>query len=383
VEPEGVATASARTVLELYRGGWRGGTAAYLTTLLPALARHGYRPVYAGGRGDVGLGLLAAVGVETRAFDSFVALAAWARQERVAIVHSHGVRMNLVGRAVAQVAGAAQVVTVHSRLEQDYRSRARLRLAEAVWGLGLGGARAVIAVSEAVRADLLRRGVAPSRVHVVDSGVDEPPPPWPRARLAEVFTLPAGALATGTVARHHPVKGLDTLLDALALVANAPDAPSFVHLLIGDGPETQRLMARARHLGIEERVRFAGYRDDARAIVGALDLFVLPSRAEGFGLAALEAMAAGVAVVATRAGNLPALLGDGRLGALVPVDDAPALAAAMRSLLASPARRAAYAAAARARYLEAYSIEAMATGTARVLDSVGPGGGGGAGDAGR
>ncbi len=355
------------TLLELYQGGWRGGTAAYLATLLPALGVHGYEPLYAAPAGDPGLSRLAELGVETVTVGSVAALPALARRRRVALVHSHGVRMNLAGRIAAGAAGAVQVVTVHSRLAQDYRNRSRLGLATLLAGPGLASAAAVIAVSEAVREDLVARGIRPERVHVVESGLTAPPPAWTRAALESAFALPAASLALGTVARHHPVKGLDVLIDALALLRAEPAGPPFVHLLLGDGPETASLVARARARGVEDVVRFAGFRPDARAIVGALDLFVLPSRAEGFGLAALEAMAAGVPVVATAVGNLPSLLGAGRLGALVPVDDPAALAAQMAALLADPARRGALGAAGVARYREAYAAPAMAARTADVF----------------
>lgn len=359
-----------RTVLELYQGGWRGGTAAYLRTLLPALAAEGYEAVYAAARDDPGLGALAGLGIELAETASLAGLPALARRRGVAVVHSHGVRMNLLGRVAARAAGAAQIVTVHSRLAQDYRSPVRMALASRLAAPGLSGARAVIAVSEAVRQDLLERGLRPERVHVVQSGVGPPPPAWTRAMLRESFAVPEDAAVLGTVARHHPVKGLDGLIDALGLLAQDPEVPPFVHLLIGDGPEGPALRARARARGVFERVRFVGFRPDARAIVGGLDVFVLPSRAEGFGLAALEAMAAGVAVVAAAAGNLPALLDGGRLGVVVPVDDAPALASAIKSLVASSLRRLDLGRAARARYLERYSDGAMAKRTAAVFDAV-------------
>ncbi|MCL6596710.1 MAG: glycosyltransferase family 4 protein [Firmicutes bacterium] len=355
------------TVVELYRGGWRGGTAAYLRTLLPALEGTGWHAVYAAPSGDEGHRVLAERGVETAVVPTAAALAAFVRRRGARVVHTHGVRMNLVGRAVARAGGAVQVVTVHSRLEQDYASRVRALAAAGLWGPGVGGAAAVVAVSEAVRQDLLRRGLPPARVHVVESGVEPPPPPWSRAEAARAFDLPADALVGGTVARLHPVKGLDALVDALALMARDASLGPYAHLFLGEGPEGARLRARAEAAGVGERVRWLGYRTDARAVVGAFDVFVLPSRAEGFGLAALEAMAAGVPVVATAVGNLPSLLDGGRLGVLVPVDDPPALAAAMADLLRDPRRRRELGEAGRARYARDYAPEAMAERTAAVF----------------
>jgi glycosyltransferase involved in cell wall biosynthesis len=126
-------------------------------------------------------------------------------------------------------------------------------------------------------------------------------------------------------------KGIDVLLQALAVLGEQGIRP---HLLIaGDGPERPSLEAQAQTTGLSGQVRFLGRRTDAADLLAACDVFVLPSRREGLGVAALEAMAAGRPVVASAVGGLREVVVDGRTGLLVRPDDAVALAEAIAHLL--------------------------------------------------
>lgn len=359
-----------RTVVELYHGGWAGGTAAYLATLLTHVDSKRYRPLYIGYAGDPGLARLASLGVAVRAVKTWGELLRVVRAEGEGLVHTHGVRANLEGRSLAAMSRVPHVVTVHSRLDQDYRSAWRRRIARLVDDRSLARALALIAVSKAIRDDLIRRGVPKGRIHVVESAVPPPATPWTRADVGRAFGVPDNTLLVATAARHHPVKGLDVLLAAVARLVREEHLPPFRVLLFGEGPDTELLRAQAKQAGVAEQVAFVGFRADVRDILAGVDLFVLPSRAEGFGLAALEAMAAGVPVVTTSVGNLPHLLDHGRAGILVPSEDAGALATALGDLLRNPERRLALGAAARARYLEAFTPERMAEETMAVWDAV-------------
>jgi glycosyltransferase involved in cell wall biosynthesis len=134
----------------------------------------------------------------------------------------------------------------------------------------------------------------------------------------------------GTTARLDTQKGLDVLLRALPAV---PDADLEI---VGDGRERDALVALARELGIEDRVRFAGWSDNARRWLGRWDVFVLPSRFEGLPLAILDAMFAELPVVASDVGSIAEAVAHGRTGLLVRPDDPDALAAALRRLLQDP-----------------------------------------------
>ena len=126
-------------------------------------------------------------------------------------------------------------------------------------------------------------------------------------------------------------KGLVFLLQAwAALVARRPLARL---VLLGDGPLHQELVRSAASLGIADSVLFAGWRDDAAALLVAADLFCLPSLWEAFGYVLLEAMAAGVPILASRVGGIPEVLAEGEFGRLCPPGDAPALAAGIAAAL--------------------------------------------------
>jgi glycosyltransferase involved in cell wall biosynthesis len=135
-------------------------------------------------------------------------------------------------------------------------------------------------------------------------------------------------------------KGLDTLLDAMAILAEDDGAPML--RIAGRGRDGPRVHARVRRLGLERRVSLLGevsHAEKLRLLAGAA-LLVMPSRFEGFGLVAAEAMAAGVPVLASTAGALPEVIDPPRGGVLVPPGDAPALAAGLASLLGDAPRRA-------------------------------------------
>jgi len=217
----------------------------------------------------------------------------------------------------------------------------------------------VIAVSTRIRERLLAEHprLEPERVVVVDNGVALPEPSSGDA-LAEVRLPGHGVIVT--VARLDVVKDLGTLLAAVA------GLPQTQLILVGDGPERAALEARARQPDLAGRVSFLGFRSDIDALLAASDLFALSSLSEGMSIAALEAMAAGLPVVATAVEGTPDVVVDGQTGLLVPPRDPTALAGALRAVLGDPARRQALGAAGRERVRERFSLEATAR---RYLDA--------------
>jgi glycosyltransferase involved in cell wall biosynthesis len=167
------------------------------------------------------------------------------------------------------------------------------------------------------------------------------------------------------VASLHERKGHAVLLDALALLAARGVEP--LCLAAGTGPEGDALQDRARSLGITGSVRWLGQVADVRPVLAAADVVVMPSLAEGLGVAAIEAMAAGRPVVASAVGGLPELITDDVQGLLVPPRDAGALATALERCLADPALRARLGAAGESR-AAAFSTAAMARGTVSVYE---------------
>jgi glycosyltransferase involved in cell wall biosynthesis len=167
-----------------------------------------------------------------------------------------------------------------------------------------------------------------------------------------------------SAARLHEQKGLRYLLDAV------PHVPGARFVLAGEGPERESLEAQSEGQGISSRVSFLGARSDVPALLEGCDVFVLPSLYEGLPLSVLEAMAAGKPVVATRIGGTDEAVVDGETGLLVPPRDSRALAAALTTLLADPARARAMGEAGRERVRRRFSSERMVADVTCVYEEI-------------
>jgi glycosyltransferase involved in cell wall biosynthesis len=167
-------------------------------------------------------------------------------------------------------------------------------------------------------------GLPEGSVRTIHNGVPDRPIPQRQRN--------AGGPIIGSVGRLEPQKGFDVLLRALRVVPNAE------LLLVGDGTERGHLQKLANDLGVAERVTWAGWLSDPRATLGEMDVFVLPSRFEGFPLALVEAMLAERPVVATTTGSVEDAVIEAKTGFLVPPDDAEALAEAINQVLADANR---------------------------------------------
>ena len=256
------------------------------------------------------------------------------------LVHTHTSKAGIVGRIAARLAGGCRVVhTPHGHVFYGYFGSWKTRLF--IWAERLMArwTDAIVTLTCREAEEHLALGVGrPSQFVTIFSGISLPDP-MARARSTaarrEALGLPAAGPLIGSVGRLDPVKGHDLLIRAFAKLQD----PQARLILIGDGEKRAEYETLAQELGISDRVRFTGWREDVGDLLEALDLFVFPSRNEGMGRAAVEAMAAGLAVVAARTGGLPEVVRDGETGLLVPPDDADALAAAIARLLARPEER--------------------------------------------
>jgi glycosyltransferase involved in cell wall biosynthesis len=143
----------------------------------------------------------------------------------------------------------------------------------------------------------------------------------------------------GITGRLHPVKGHKHLLIAVAAVAAVAQSQTIECLVVGDGESRQDLEALADELGIENQVRFLGYRDDIADILATLDVLVISSLSEGLSLSMLEGMASGRAIIATNVGGIPEIITDGKTGILVPPEDSESIAQAVLRLESDRALR--------------------------------------------
>ena len=193
---------------------------------------------------------------------------------------------------------------------------------------------------------LVKGGMPADRVFHITNFADETSVS-PLSR--ESFDTPKGVPLLLSAGRLHVNKGFDTLLQALV------DIPDVMLWLAGSGPEEQSLKQLCEKLGLDERVRFLGWRTDVAALMRTADLFVCPSRYEGLGSIVLESWVNQCPIVSTASGGPSELITDAETGLLTPIDQPVPLAATIQCLLANPAHRALLAKNAEERYWKKYS----------------------------
>jgi glycosyltransferase involved in cell wall biosynthesis len=278
------------------------------------------------------------------------------------LVHLHTGRAAWLGAVAARLAGVPAIVT--RRMDRPIRPGLRTRL------IYRHLTRRVVAIAPGVAARLTAGGVPAARITCIPSAVD---PVRVRPRRGSSATRAAyGAapddqvvLALSSLVTR---KGLDVLLDAVAILGQRGIRPWV--WIAGDGPEQAALAAQAARLGVDRQLNMLGPTTDVGDLLAACDLFVLPSRREGLGVAALEAMAAGRAVVASGVGGLGDAVVDGRTGLLVPPGDADALADALAKVLGDAALRSRLAAAGPTRIAEGFLSDQMVEAYLRVYRDV-------------
>jgi len=257
------------------------------------------------------------------------------RRRRIGIVHINKNTLVLQAVPAARLARAAAVWHVRNPVRNFGRIGA--------WLVRRCGR--LVCVSESIAAPF--RAAFPeaaAKLAIVHEGID--PSRYVAAERGAAFRaslgVQPGERLIGTVGRLTPWKGQDDFLRAAALVA--PKRPDARFLVVGDCVSSpaerrsdeayrDRLHALAAELGLSDKVRFTGFREDVPAVMNALDLFVLPSHEEPFGIVLLEAMAAGRPIVATAAGGVTEIVADAREALLVPPRDPEAMAAAILRLL--------------------------------------------------
>ena len=254
-------------------------------------------------------------------------------EDDIQILHAHLFHANLLAATVGRMAGTPVVIATRHSVEIGGAHRERVnRLLRPLCD-------AVVTVSRQVyEVETKRSGTNPAKVVEIPGGV--PLDTYVHVdgvrveQLRQTWHLPPRASLVGTVGRFVQPKGHAHLLEAMTKVRrHHPDARA---LLVGDGPLRPEMEAKARELDLSETVIFTGIRRDVPEILALLDIFILPSLWEGLPVALLEAMAAGLPVVATRVGGVPEVVIDGVTGLLVPPRDPEALSAAILTLLQDP-----------------------------------------------
>jgi len=283
-------------------------------------------------------------------------------KENIDIVHCHLYHAAFYGRLAAKRCKKPSVVTIHNvysnpklhrRLINHWLSR---------------HTAALVAVSGAVAQHVVRYDrVEPLRLNVVPNGIDvaTAKSQLTKTQARAMLNIPANAMALVTIGRLEKQKGHLLLLKALRLLRDhSGDCPHL--LLVGDGSERGNLLTACESLALGDRVHLLGTRRDIADILRAADIFVLPSFWEGLPLSMLEAMAAGLPVIATKVGGIGEVLGENEFGVLLPPDDVPALATAITDLVENHEKRVDLAKKGISRVNEKYSVGGML----KVLESI-------------
>ena len=271
------------------------------------------------------------------------------------VTHDH--KTDLLGYLAARRAHAPCLAVAHG---YDF-SLSRMRLYRRVDLAVLRRFPRLVAVSDALRDELVAAGVPGDRIRVVPTAID--PERFAegaveRGRIWRDRWGAGDAPVVATVGRLYRQKGLGFFLDAAARILRA--APRARFWIVGEGVLRERLEARVRRLGIEGAVTLMGHQSDVAAIMAACDVFVMPSLGEGVSNVLLEAMALGKPVVATRVGGTPELVRDGETGWLVPPRDPATLAAAVLTVLRDPAHGARIGACGRDLVARRFSVASVA-----------------------
>ena len=373
-------TSSARVkpvALHLVASGGVYGIERALLNLLPALLRAG-RPselacMSARGTAGARVGELAedlGVPVSYVAFDGRLSPRGVLRLHRMIasrdpqVVHCHGYKATILAGALCVGQRRAAVATYHGEASKAL-DLPRHSTYVALETLVLRRLRGVIAVSAPIREELLARRVPDERVVVIPNGIT--PDSAIRPQVAALVP-PQFAPALVMIGRLIREKNVGIAVDVLARLHEHHPTAGLV--VAGDGPLRGELEERVRRVGMGDWVRFLGFVENAGGLLSRCDCFLLPSSTEGMPIALLEAMAAGVPIVASGVGGIPAAVRDGAEALLVPPGDGERLFGAVSAVLGNQTLRAALGAGARQRFASEFTAELMANRYAAFYDRV-------------
>lgn len=286
-------------------------------------------------------------------------LARFVRQLKIEIVHAHMARDYPLAALAARRAGAALVLTRHVLFPLNRIHRLTLRRTARV-----------IAVSKAVAEGLRAQKIFdPDKVVLIDNGIDVDRFGKGRKDITRHEQATNQKLRVGMMGHLAPIKGQEDLIRAAAVVVNGRDDVEFIIA----GEDKSRTGANRRsaeklidELNLNQHVRLIGWVEDVAQLLPTLDLFVSPSRSEPFGLAIVEAMAAGVPVVATMSEGAREIIDDNQTGRLVPIGDVEGLARVIDQLLSDSEERSRLIKNAHSAVRENFSVERMLSATEQV-----------------
>jgi glycosyltransferase involved in cell wall biosynthesis len=287
------------------------------------------------------------------------------RDEHFALLHTHTPRAALVGRIAARLARIPMVHHVHGQTANEVGRRWLSRFSAVVERFSLSEVKAVIAVSESAGRYIAAHGIALERVRVVSNGV-------PASEHLARRSPPQDHWTLGTIALFRPRKGLEPLLDALAMLRKQGAAVRLRAVGSFQTAAYERSVRNyAERLGIEGAIEWTGFSSDVNGELAKLDLLVFPSLlAEGLPMVVIEAMAAGVPVIGTRVDGVADAIRDGVDGLLCDPGDATSLADAIGRIVRGEANWHSLRTSAWRRQRDVFSDRSMARGMAELYREI-------------
>jgi glycosyltransferase involved in cell wall biosynthesis len=275
------------------------------------------------------------------------------RAKRIDVVHTHLSTSSVNGCLAARISQVPGIATVHGMSGK----------------LSFSAASHLIGVSLQVKQHLIDQGVPAAKISVVYNGLPGLEHVPDREKIRAEMGISASTYCFGTIARVTPSKGIEYAIRAIAEMGKLcpldEAVPSVCYLVVGDGDGLEGCRQLAKELGLDEKVRFLGYRKDIEVCLAAMDLFLFPSLKEAMGIALVEAMRSGLPVVATNIGGIPEVVTE-ECGILVPPKEPIEMARKALEIVQNPARRSRMADAARTRASRFFSATAMQVATSDV-----------------
>ncbi|MBU1087430.1 MAG: glycosyltransferase [Candidatus Omnitrophica bacterium] len=320
-------------IFHLITGLERGGAEILLTEFLPLLSKDKFEVSvgYLRGKGTLAR-VIEAKGIKAYCFGMrsrydllvLMKITKFIKKNRFDIIHTHLIDADIFGFFAARLAGVPVVLSTKHNTDNFRKTKS---LAVFLDSLIANLSNRIIAVSNSVRDFMVKyQKISPSKITVVRNGIDFKKflSGNDKSKIREKLNLNSQAFIVGTVARFDEQKGHIYLVEAIPRILDKINNVYF--LFVGEGVLRQQIENRVKMLNIENNVKFFNAIDNVSDVLHSLDLFVLPSVWEGFGLVLLEAQAAEVAVIASDIDGIKEVIEDGETGILVPPANSEVLA---------------------------------------------------------
>ncbi len=289
-------------------------------------------------------------------FKSIKKISRYVRENEIEIIHSHGYKSNIYAFLAKYFTNCTACIfsTNHNWIGTTTREKVYQKLD----ALTLRFFNRVVAVSPGVRNQMTKTGIKANKISIINNGINTEDPAFhtPRQNARMSLGISDEDFVIGNIARLTPEKAHGDLLNVLSKLT----IPKLKLVLVGDGSESRPLKSQIAKLGLQNKVILTGNRNDARCLYSAFDIFAIVSTNEGLPMVLLEAMAAGVPVIATRVGAIPKFFRDGENALLINPSKPQELLTAILTLTRSSNLRQKLAAAGQQKVAQSFSSRFMA-----------------------